>query len=198
MPESFKIHLVFHISLLKKFSSTLHPHSPTLPQHTYNNQPLIQPSVVVDTRQKHVNHHWITQLLVHWDGYSLEEAISMDKSQFHKAYSNFHLEDKVELEGVSIATDKEVIVPNVEQTTSIMEQMQEDNEITTLITLISSQITPIEETKTTLLSNKAAEYEDKEDQPEEKALRSVESEKAELEKIITLNGFWRSRREQGI
>lgn len=113
----------------------------------------------------------------------------MDKSQFHKAFSNFHLEDKVELEGVSIATDKEVIVPNVEQTTSIMEQIQEDNEITTLITLISSQITPIEETKTTLLSHKATDYEDKEDQVKEKALRSVESKKVELEKIITLNCF---------
>lgn len=190
LPNHSKIHPVFHISLLKKFHGNNSTPSASLPPPSYNNQPLIQPLSILATRKKLINNHWESQFLIHWEGLPLEEATWTSATQFKTTYPNFHLEDKVSLEGVSIDTNNKAIPAegfNQQQT----QHSEEEIFIETNKELENEEPTGIEITGT---ENEEDTMSDQEELREKEIGKQMELEEAEWEDLFTLNRLRRSRR----
>lgn len=64
LPESAKIHPVFHISLLKEFNGSSTEIPNVLPSNSYNNQPLFRPVAIISIRKKLVQNTWVPQSLI--------------------------------------------------------------------------------------------------------------------------------------
>ncbi|GJU09991.1 ty3-gypsy retrotransposon protein [Tanacetum coccineum] len=99
LPDSSKIHPVFHVSLLKPFSGTGHEQVANLPEETQEGQPMEQPLAICNTRIILRKGIPAQQVLVQWSGRSPEEATWEWLSEFKSAYPSYHLEDKVISEG---------------------------------------------------------------------------------------------------
>ena len=96
LPPSSTIHPVFHVSQLKQsigrqpVQSNLPPMPPT---------PDLQPQAVMERRINRKRNHAITQLLIHWKGFSPADATWESAEDITARFPNFHLEDKVGLMG---------------------------------------------------------------------------------------------------
>lgn len=97
LPVDARIHPVFHCSLLKSFHSA-HPddnlHSITLPVLTKDDHLLIQPLAILNTRQTTDSK---LEVLVQWQGLLPDDTTWED---WHQLQTDYHLEDKVLLEGM--------------------------------------------------------------------------------------------------
>ncbi|KAI4351323.1 hypothetical protein L6164_005698 [Bauhinia variegata] len=92
LPPTAKIHPVFHVSKFKPCKGiTL-----SLPPLSKDNQPLIEPTVILDTRNAEDPEN--TMVLVQWLGLYPEDSTWESLSQLKNDYPNFHLEDKVVLD----------------------------------------------------------------------------------------------------
>ncbi|GJT07557.1 ty3-gypsy retrotransposon protein [Tanacetum coccineum] len=99
LPYSCKIHLVFHVSLLKPSLGTGEEQVTNLLEDEHEGQPVEQPLAICDTRivlQKGIP---VRQVLVQWNGRPPEEATWEWLLKFKIAYPSYHLEDKVIFEG---------------------------------------------------------------------------------------------------
>jgi len=92
LPTHAKIHPVFHCSLLKPHHGPLTSSLEELPPQTFNNQPVIQPLTILETKLDQSMTPPQQMVLVQWQGLAPE-----DKSweNWQELSTTFHLEDKV-------------------------------------------------------------------------------------------------------
>jgi hypothetical protein len=95
LPDASRIHPVFHVSKLKPFHGNDTIALP-LPAASFGNQPVIHPMAVLDWKQEPDSP---VQVLVQWSNTFPEDASWEILPELQKAYPNFHLEDKVFVEG---------------------------------------------------------------------------------------------------
>ncbi|WVZ04846.1 hypothetical protein V8G54_018192 [Vigna mungo] len=104
LPESAKIHPVFHISLLKKFHGNQKQQYLPLPLTTSEFGPLIQPISILDSRTTVRNGKQVEQRLVQWDSLSEAENSWEDLVELQQSYPNFNFVDKVAVKEGSTVT----------------------------------------------------------------------------------------------
>jgi len=93
LPTTTKIHNVFHVCFLRPHKGPL-PSSPLqLPSEIHDNQPILEPTTIIDWKRVSSSTDSRILVLVQWQGMPLEEASW--EPQFK---DQFHLEDKVLLE----------------------------------------------------------------------------------------------------
>ncbi|GKC20150.1 ty3-gypsy retrotransposon protein [Tanacetum coccineum] len=90
-----KIHLVFHVSILKAFVGNGAEVVTEFPEEFQDGQPVEQPLAVCGNRMVLRNRSPVKQILVRWAGGSLEEATWEWLPEFQTAYPAYNLEDKV-------------------------------------------------------------------------------------------------------
>jgi hypothetical protein len=99
LPETARIHPVFHVSQLKIFKGlTAEPYFP-LPLTTMEEGPVIQPEMILNIRNIFRGDRKVEQLLVKWKDMQNSEATWEDKQEMLDSYPNLNLEDKIVLEG---------------------------------------------------------------------------------------------------
>ncbi|XP_028237009.1 uncharacterized protein LOC114416342 [Glycine soja] len=97
LPDTARIHPVFHISLLKPFRSSepdTTPYCSTLPSLYENDQLVVTPLAILDTRHSAGS---ALEVLVQWQGLTPDDTTWENWDQLREEY---HLEDKVLPEGV--------------------------------------------------------------------------------------------------
>ncbi|GJZ40818.1 ty3-gypsy retrotransposon protein [Tanacetum coccineum] len=99
LPDSSKIHPVFHVSLLKPFLGSDQEGVTNLPEEEHEGHPMEQPLAICATRVVLQNGIPARQVLVQWNGSSPEEATWEWLTDFQSTYPTYHLEDKVIFEG---------------------------------------------------------------------------------------------------
>ncbi|MCH92481.1 hypothetical protein A2U01_0013421 [Trifolium medium] len=106
LPDTAKIHSVFHVSQLKGFCGTAtEPYLP-LPLTTTEMGPVLMPTAILRTRTVINNGKMVKQGLIQWENYSESEATWEDLEMFKVNYPLFNLEDKVPVNGEGDVTDK--------------------------------------------------------------------------------------------
>jgi len=98
LPDSSRIHPVFHVSMLKQFhqENTTPTHTLALPPVAVGNEPVISPLTILNTRYRLDSNQRILQVLVQWKGLLPEDATWED---WEALQAEYHLEDKVSFEG---------------------------------------------------------------------------------------------------
>ncbi|XP_017408769.2 uncharacterized protein LOC108321509 [Vigna angularis] len=95
LPETSKIHQVFHCSILKPHHGPPPSVAGTLPSSNYNNGPLLSPLVILGTRENISGESSHLEVLVQWQGLPPEEATWEPWKDIQRT---FNLEDKVLLQ----------------------------------------------------------------------------------------------------
>jgi len=102
LPQSAKIHLVFHVSLLKKsIGPSLSP-QPLPTTLTKDNELVVQPEEIKDNRY---NKKRELEVLVKWQHLPEFENTWELAEKIQSVFPMFHLEDKVTLQGEGIVTE---------------------------------------------------------------------------------------------
>ncbi|WVZ13293.1 hypothetical protein V8G54_017823 [Vigna mungo] len=96
LPETSKIHPVFHCSVLKPHHGPPPSVAGTLLSNHYKNGPLVNPLVILGTRENNSSDSPHLEVLVQWQGLSPEEATWESWMDIQRT---FNLEDKVLLQG---------------------------------------------------------------------------------------------------
>jgi hypothetical protein len=94
LPLGARLHDVFHIGVLKKFTGAPPASPPALPA-IHNGAVIPEPLRVMQARLV----RGVRQVLVHWHGEPAESASWEDLDEFHIKYPDFQLEDELGLEG---------------------------------------------------------------------------------------------------
>lgn len=92
LPPHAKIHPVFHCSLLKPHHGSSTFPSDELPPLTFNNQPIIQPLSILETKLDQSTSPPHQMVLVQWQGLAPEDT---SWENWQELSTNYHLEDKV-------------------------------------------------------------------------------------------------------
>ena len=95
LPSTSKIHPVFHCSLLKPFQSDTTTIPLKLPALSEDNQPLITPLTILDTKSEKTASGKQLLVMVQWKGLFPEDT-SWEK--WEELKENYNLEDKVVLD----------------------------------------------------------------------------------------------------
>ncbi|KAG9444940.1 hypothetical protein H6P81_016280 [Aristolochia fimbriata] len=95
LPESARIHSVFHVSMLRKCVGT--PEQQVTPLHLvdHDSSLLLQPAKLLAHRVVKRSDQLVEQLLVRWEGLPTDAAIWEDKLQLEQRFPTLNLEDKV-------------------------------------------------------------------------------------------------------
>lgn len=96
LPDSAKIHQVFHCSLLKPHHGPLHT-PPPLPTQIFDGCPVIKPLSILDSKLDTSTNPPKTMVLVQWEGLQPEDTTWEDWTDLKTTY---HLEGKVSLQGI--------------------------------------------------------------------------------------------------
>lgn len=90
MPDSAKIHDVFHISQLKAFHGTL-PAATHIPVWFHGNtgDTRVAPEAIIDRRMIKQQNHAVVEYLVKWSGYAAADATWEKADEFHKKFPEF-------------------------------------------------------------------------------------------------------------
>ncbi|WVY93439.1 hypothetical protein V8G54_032527 [Vigna mungo] len=91
LPPESKFHPVFHCSLLKRHHGPV-PDPTPLPLEAFNQQPLIRPLAILDTRMDTSTDSPTKMVLVQWLGLSPDDT---NWEEWEQLRSDYHLEDKV-------------------------------------------------------------------------------------------------------
>ncbi|GKC66143.1 ty3-gypsy retrotransposon protein [Tanacetum coccineum] len=95
LPSTSRIHPEFHVSILNLFIGNGDSVVTELPEELQEGQPLEKPVAICDLRMVLQNGSLAQQVLVQWDGRSLEEAMWEWMSDFKDTYPLYNLVDKV-------------------------------------------------------------------------------------------------------
>jgi hypothetical protein len=74
LPNHSKLHLVFHVSCLKKAIGTKCHSQTSLPELDEEGSIWLQPQSVLDHHEHHFHQHTIKEVLVQWKDTTLEDA----------------------------------------------------------------------------------------------------------------------------
>ena len=97
--ETARIHLVFHISILKRFiGSSKQPYLP-LPLTVGESGPMVQPIAILDSRVLLRDSSQVEQVLIQWEIAGPKEATWEDATWVKASYPHFNLEDNVVFKG---------------------------------------------------------------------------------------------------
>ncbi|GJS40579.1 reverse transcriptase [Tanacetum coccineum] len=108
LPAESRIHLVFHVLLLKPFAGTVNEGIANLPEEVHEGQPMEQPLAVCASRVVLRNEAPTRQILVQWLGSPPEEATWEWLSEFEATYPSHHIEGNVISEGEENVTTQGV------------------------------------------------------------------------------------------
>ncbi|OMP01306.1 hypothetical protein CCACVL1_03121 [Corchorus capsularis] len=97
LPADAKIHPVFHVSLLKKCHGSPDANFTPLPSTFVDDQPVLEPNAILDTRQTMLHGTTATQYLIQWKNFANTEATWEWEDDMKATYPLFSLEDKVAL-----------------------------------------------------------------------------------------------------
>ncbi|XP_071912429.1 uncharacterized protein [Coffea arabica] len=89
LPPGARVHLVFHVSLLKKKIGDTQTPEPVLPELGASNQCLLQPEQVMKRRVIMRDSQPVIQYLIKWNHLPDSEASWEDKSFIDKMFPNF-------------------------------------------------------------------------------------------------------------
>ena len=104
LPESARIHPIFHISLLKKYKGdSFTPYLP-LPLTTSEYGPILQPEEVLAARTIMKGSVLEPQVLIKWQGTTDSEATREGLKEFNREFPAFNLGDKVVFNGGGTVT----------------------------------------------------------------------------------------------
>lgn len=95
LPPEARIHNVFHVSKLKPFHGLPPTQAPVLPPSATSTQWELKPLKILGHRVLRTDKGDYSQLLIQWDGLSVDEATWEDKATFHNSFAVDNLEDKV-------------------------------------------------------------------------------------------------------
>nr|KYP59123.1 hypothetical protein KK1_014552 [Cajanus cajan]KYP59152.1 hypothetical protein KK1_014583 [Cajanus cajan] len=116
LPDTARIHPVFHVSLLKAFKGSPSQVYLPLPLTTTELGPTVQPLQVLDSRVIMRQSQSIPQLLIQWDSLDVAAATWEDTAEIQESFPDFNHEDKVVCKGGSIVTcKKNVSLRNAER-----------------------------------------------------------------------------------
>ncbi|KAJ0970323.1 hypothetical protein J5N97_023200 [Dioscorea zingiberensis] len=102
LPDTARIHNVFHVSNLKLCRGDPSGQHFGLPDRFVDQQPVMQPSRCIRTRLILRQGQPIQQFLIQWDQRPVEEATWEDANTLQAEFPTFHLEDKVSFGGEAI------------------------------------------------------------------------------------------------
>lgn len=103
LPEGSRIHPVFHVSLLKKkVGSSITPIVELPPTATDDEDILIQPETILDTRWIKKGSQFVEESLVKWKHLSTDDATWENSQELRERFVHENLEDKVPLNGGNI------------------------------------------------------------------------------------------------
>jgi len=100
LPPSSTIHLVFHVSQLKRHVGS-QPVQTTLPQMPPN--PVLQPQATMDRRIVKRKNQTATQILIHWRGFSPADATWEYAEEIATRFPHFNLDNKVNSMGEDLS-----------------------------------------------------------------------------------------------
>ena len=95
LPAGSRIHLVFHVSLLKKKIGDSSARCPTLPPLTDDGALIIEPAEIIDTRWLKKMGKFFEECLVKWKLLSVEDATWENAAELQDWFPDLNLEDKV-------------------------------------------------------------------------------------------------------
>ncbi|OMP09215.1 hypothetical protein CCACVL1_01071 [Corchorus capsularis] len=95
LPADSRIHPVFHVSLLKAYRGNLDINPTPLPALAIEDQPVLEPEVVLKTREVKYQDQNLPQILVKWKNLPEAEATWEWLDDVKTNYPAFNLEDKV-------------------------------------------------------------------------------------------------------
>jgi hypothetical protein len=122
LPDSRKIHLVFHVSQLKPHHGEV-PNTVELPPDSVENKQLAHPLAVLNWR----DNAGTPQVLIQWDGLEPEDATWEPYTDIIQVFPNFHLEDKESLDGkLSVMTQEN---DNIIHEANTAEEVSIDNQV---------------------------------------------------------------------
>lgn len=102
LPETAKIHSVFHVSQLKLFrGETTEPYL-SFPLNSNEMGPIQMPKAVLKTRMIVQGQQTISQALILWEDNDAAAATWENVEEFKSNYPFFNLEDKIDFEGQGI------------------------------------------------------------------------------------------------
>jgi len=104
LPETARIHPVFHISLLKKFHGDCPQQYFPLPLTTTEQGPLLLSLKILQSRVVLRDSKQVLQVLVQWNLGGLADSTWEDVEDLRSAYPEFNLEGKVDFQGEGIVT----------------------------------------------------------------------------------------------
>jgi hypothetical protein len=105
LPDTARIHPVFHVSLLKKKVGDVSRITSELPPFSETNTPLLQPQNVRDFRWVKRGAKYVTEALVQWKHMPPEDATWEEVTCLAQQFPDFDLEDKDRVPGGAIDRD---------------------------------------------------------------------------------------------
>lgn len=99
LPEDARIHLVFHISMLKWCPDPSLTTPCLLLAYTNKAGPIYTLLQILSTRVIQRNKQDVPQLLIHWENGSLKEATWEDQAQIIESFPHHNLDDKISFPG---------------------------------------------------------------------------------------------------
>ncbi|XP_026428679.1 uncharacterized protein LOC113324583 [Papaver somniferum] len=99
LPSHSRIHLVFHVSHLKKHIGMKHTPSPILPVVDLHSEFIMLPEKVLKTISVLRGNKLARQALIQWTNSSVEDATWEDFTNIQSNYPRFFLEDKDNFQG---------------------------------------------------------------------------------------------------
>lgn len=100
-PDHSRVHPIFHISLLKKWSGPSATPA-VIPESKFPTVAGPIPAAILARRTIHTDYQHVVQVLVEWQGLSRERASWENLNQLKTQFPTINLEDKVVIERVTI------------------------------------------------------------------------------------------------
>ncbi|WVZ25959.1 hypothetical protein V8G54_004503 [Vigna mungo] len=127
LPETARIHPIFHISQLKPFKGETHEPYMPLPFTTSEMGPILQPVAILQTRTILQGSKLRPQVLVQWDPCNNANTSWEDVKFIKSSFPHINLEDKVVFKGEGNVTNVSTAESNREENNAVNIQIEGQN-----------------------------------------------------------------------